>query len=71
MADLPPPFDPGSFEAPSPMNPTADYRVETVDYSETHEHKITSIVASESECTGRAIALKLTSGTFACAVADA
>jgi hypothetical protein len=46
-------------------------RVETVDCSETHEAKITSIVDIETECPGRAIALRLTTGRFACAVADA
>jgi hypothetical protein len=46
-------------------------RVETVDCSETHEAKVTAIVAAEANCPGRAIAIKLTSGEFACAVGDA
>jgi hypothetical protein len=46
-------------------------RLETVDCSATHEAKVTAIKATESECPGRALALKLTDGSFACAVADA
>lgn len=46
-------------------------RVETVDCGEAHEAKVTTIVDTEAECPGRAIALKLTTGRFACAVTDA
>jgi hypothetical protein len=50
---------------------TKSNRVDTVDCSETHEAKVTAIVDTEAECPGRAIALKLTTGRFACAIADA
>jgi hypothetical protein len=45
-------------------------RLQTVGCSEAHEAKITAIVATEAECPSRAVSLKLTSGRFACALAD-
>lgn len=50
---------------------TKTERVETVDCGETHEAKVTAIVDTKTECPGRAAALELTTGKFACAIPDA